>query len=72
MAENQLFRCSTCLRYQTTRNMMKDITRPFILILKRAIFTGWSRQDDHQRRQGGIYAVVPESCQHGAAELPGI
>ena len=32
----------------------------------------WSRQDDHQRRQGGIYAVVPESCQHGAAELPGI
>ena len=22
--------------------------------------------------QGGIYAVVPESCQHGAAELPGI
>lgn len=35
-------------------------------------FTGWSRQDDHQRRQGGIYAVVPESCQHGAAELPGI
>ena len=23
-------------------------------------------------RQGGIYAVVPESCQHGAAELPGI
>lgn len=40
MAENQLFRCSTCLRYQTTRNMMKDITRPFILILKRAIFYG--------------------------------